>query len=200
MIAGRTRSLARNVGATAGPQQFYRALQTEGLYDPSLFRTVSLTLTQANWGALLTTARITGSNVYCFLVTLDNGADRSYAITAADADVWSVQTPSPGTANQCPISRWERAEPHPTEGHGPALNSQIKPLSQLPAAPAHAAASAGTCTATSSLGAPSPAEFAATMRTRTCAVGVRLSRSAPGSSTVSTRRKSVSTPVSKIST
>jgi len=100
VIAGRTRSLARNVGATAGPQQFYRALQTEGLYDPSLFRTVSLTLTQANWGALLTAARITGSNVYCFLVTLDNGADRSYARTAANADVWFVQTPSPGTVNQ----------------------------------------------------------------------------------------------------
>jgi hypothetical protein len=64
----------RAVSASSGPNQFYRALKTSGLYDPSLFRTVSLTFTQANWGALLTSGRTTGSNVYCSLVTLDNGA------------------------------------------------------------------------------------------------------------------------------
>jgi spore coat protein CotH len=64
----------RAIGPTTNSNQFYRALKTVGLYDPSLFHTVSLTFTQANWGALLTTARTTGSNVYCSLVTLDNGA------------------------------------------------------------------------------------------------------------------------------
>jgi len=36
-------------GPGDGPQ-YYRALQTAGLYDPTLFRTVSLTFSQANWG------------------------------------------------------------------------------------------------------------------------------------------------------
>ena len=79
VIAGRTNSPTRTVGTTTGPQQFYRALKTAGLYDPSLFRTVSLTFTQANWGTLLTTARTTGSNVYCPLITLDNGATNAGA-------------------------------------------------------------------------------------------------------------------------
>lgn len=74
VIAGRTNSPARNLGGASGAQQFYRALKTDGLYDPSLLRTVNLTFTQANWATLLTTARNTGSNVYCSLVTLDNGA------------------------------------------------------------------------------------------------------------------------------
>ena len=79
VIAGRTNSPTRTVGTTTGAQQFYRALKTAGLYDPSLFRTVSLTFTQANWGTLLTTARTTGSNVYCPLITLDNGATNAGA-------------------------------------------------------------------------------------------------------------------------
>ena len=62
------------VGARTHPQQFYRALKTAGLYDPSLFRTVSLTFTQANWGTLLANGRLVGSNVYCSLLVLDNGA------------------------------------------------------------------------------------------------------------------------------
>ncbi len=75
VIAGRTNSPTRSVASpTNSPGQFYRALKTGGLYDPSLLRTVSLTFTQANWPTLLTTARTTGSNVYCSLVTLDNGA------------------------------------------------------------------------------------------------------------------------------
>jgi spore coat protein CotH len=64
----------RVVGPATNSGQFHRALKTAGLYDPSLFRTVSLTFTQANWGTLLTSGRTTGSNVYCSLVTLDNGA------------------------------------------------------------------------------------------------------------------------------
>lgn len=74
VIAGRTNSPSRILGGTASPPQFYRALKTGGLYDPTLFRTVSLTFTQANYVTLLTSGRTTGSNVYCSLVTLDNGA------------------------------------------------------------------------------------------------------------------------------
>ena len=48
VVAGPINSPIRTVGATTGPQQFYRALKTAGLYDSSLFRTVSLTFTQAN--------------------------------------------------------------------------------------------------------------------------------------------------------
>jgi spore coat protein CotH len=64
----------RAVGPATNSSQFHRALKTTGLYDPSLFRTVSLTFTQANWGTLLTSGRTTGSNVFCSMVTLDNGA------------------------------------------------------------------------------------------------------------------------------
>ena len=35
---------------------------------------MGLTFTQSNWATLLTSARTTGSNVYCSMVTLDNGA------------------------------------------------------------------------------------------------------------------------------
>jgi hypothetical protein len=64
----------RSLGGQTAPDAFYRALKTGGLYDPSLFRTVSLTFTQANWQTLLALGRNTGSNAYCSRVTLDNGA------------------------------------------------------------------------------------------------------------------------------
>ncbi len=64
----------RAVGAATNSFQAYRAAKTEGLFDPTLFRTVSLTFTQANWPSLLTAARTSGANVYCSRLTLDNGA------------------------------------------------------------------------------------------------------------------------------
>jgi hypothetical protein len=64
----------RAAGANSNSPVFYRARQTGGLFDPSLFRTVSLTFTQSNWGTQLANARTYNSNVYCSLVTLDNGA------------------------------------------------------------------------------------------------------------------------------
>ena len=54
--------------------QYYRALQTDGLYDKRLLRIVSLTFTQANWSNLLVTARANSTYVYSPLLTLDNGA------------------------------------------------------------------------------------------------------------------------------
>jgi len=75
LLSGRaTNAPWRAIGPATNSNRFYRARKTTGLFDPSLFRTVSLTFTQANWGALLTSGRNTGSNVYCSLVTLDNGA------------------------------------------------------------------------------------------------------------------------------
>jgi hypothetical protein len=73
-------SFRRNESAVAlcrrshWPAAFYRALKTSGLFDPSLFRTVSLTFTQSNWGTLLANARFERINVYCNMLTLDNGA------------------------------------------------------------------------------------------------------------------------------
>ena len=64
----------RSVGARSNTFQFYRGLKTSGLFDPVVFHTVSLTFTQANWSTLLANARTTGSNVYCSMLTLDNGA------------------------------------------------------------------------------------------------------------------------------
>lgn len=64
----------RPAGPAAHPFQAYRSVKTAGLFDPTLFRTVSFTFTQANWPTLLANGRTTGSNVYCSLLTLDNGA------------------------------------------------------------------------------------------------------------------------------
>ena len=75
LIGGKAPSAPwRSVGFVTNGFQFYRAQKTEGLFDPSLFRTVSLTFTQFNWSTLLASGRNNGSNVYCSLVTLDNGA------------------------------------------------------------------------------------------------------------------------------
>jgi spore coat protein CotH len=75
LIAGDTGTAPwRTWSNTVGPRTFYRALRTGGLYDRTLLRTMSLTFTQANWASQLTSARTAGTNVYCSLMTLDNGA------------------------------------------------------------------------------------------------------------------------------
>jgi spore coat protein CotH len=71
----------RSAGAPANSQRFYRALQTAGLYDPVVFHTISLTFTQANWGTALANARTANTNIYCSLLTLDNGAT-NYSVGA----------------------------------------------------------------------------------------------------------------------
>src|SRR5436190_3723124 len=73
LLSGQTNAPSRSVGGLADLQRFYRALKTAGLYDPTLFRTISLTFTQSNWGTLLASGRKTGSNVLCIL-SMDNGA------------------------------------------------------------------------------------------------------------------------------
>ena len=57
---------------TEGTLGFFRAVRTEGLYDPTLFRIFHLNFTQANWATLLTSARTSGGNVDGSL-SLDNG-------------------------------------------------------------------------------------------------------------------------------
>jgi len=64
----------RSVGPRTNAHQFYRGLKTSGLFDPAVFHTISLTFTQASWQSLLSSARNTGLNVYCSLLTMDNGA------------------------------------------------------------------------------------------------------------------------------
>lgn len=74
LIAHRTNPPARPLPAPTGPgAQFLRARQTDGLYDLSLLRTISLTFTQANWQTRLTQGRTTGSNTPALFV-MDNGA------------------------------------------------------------------------------------------------------------------------------
>jgi len=70
----------RSAGPAADAQQFYRALKTAGLYDPTLFRAVNLAFTQTNWPALLANGRITGSNTLC-TVFMDNGST-NYSVGA----------------------------------------------------------------------------------------------------------------------
>ncbi len=74
LISGQQETNApwRSVGPATNAARFYRALETDGLFDPSLFRTVSFIFTQANWPTLLANGRTTGSNTFC-TVFLDNG-------------------------------------------------------------------------------------------------------------------------------
>lgn len=67
----------RAVGTKADVPTYYRAQQTKGLYDPTLFRTVSLIYTQANATAFsnaMHAARSTGNDIYLPMLWLDNGA------------------------------------------------------------------------------------------------------------------------------
>ncbi|MBI4327561.1 MAG: CotH kinase family protein, partial [Chloroflexi bacterium] len=74
LLSGRTNAPSRSVGDPSGAPRFFRAVQTGGLYDRTLLRTMSLTFTQANWQTLLANGRSAGTNVYCSQLTLDNGA------------------------------------------------------------------------------------------------------------------------------
>jgi spore coat protein CotH len=71
----------RAAGTESTSPTYYRALQTDGLYDPGLFRTVSLIYTQANaavFSNAMHVARATGSNIYLPLLWLDNGATNQH--------------------------------------------------------------------------------------------------------------------------
>jgi hypothetical protein len=51
--SGKAEAPLLSVGEMAGPNVFYRALRTAGLYDPTIVRTISLTFTEANWQTIL---------------------------------------------------------------------------------------------------------------------------------------------------
>jgi spore coat protein CotH len=69
-----TNAVWRSIGdATVGGIKFYRAVKTDGLYDPTVFRTLYLTFASANWNTQLTAGRTAETNVLCVLA-LDNGA------------------------------------------------------------------------------------------------------------------------------
>jgi hypothetical protein len=73
LLSGGTNGPARSLGSPIDSQRFYRAVKTDGLFDPTLLRTISLTFTQANWQTRLAEGRNTGSNTLGNLV-MDNGA------------------------------------------------------------------------------------------------------------------------------
>ncbi len=73
LLGGGTNAPVRQVGLVGESVGFVRALKTDGLYDDTLVRTVSLTFEAANWQSLLTTSRSTGVNTPG-TVALDNGA------------------------------------------------------------------------------------------------------------------------------
>ena len=64
----------RMAGIPNDSLRFYRARQTEGLYDTTLLRTWSLTFTQANFSNQMALGRTYGTNAPCKELTLNNGA------------------------------------------------------------------------------------------------------------------------------
>jgi hypothetical protein len=76
LISSGTNPPARSVMLPEAGNVFLRAVETDGLYDPTIFRTISLTFTQANWATLLTSGRTTGSNTVATFA-MDNGATNS---------------------------------------------------------------------------------------------------------------------------
>ena len=67
----------RSAGTKSAATTYYRASQTDGLYDPALFRTISITYTQANATAFsnaMHLAKVGDTNIYIPAVWLDNGA------------------------------------------------------------------------------------------------------------------------------
>ena len=72
-----TNAVWRSAGVKAGDLTYYRARQTDGLFDPTLFRTISLIYTQANAAAFsnaMHLARQFSTNIYLPMLWLDNGA------------------------------------------------------------------------------------------------------------------------------
>lgn len=74
LVSGGSKAPFRAIGTLNEPCAYYRVLKTGGLFDPTLLRTFSLTFTQANWQIQLANGRTYGTNAYCSLLTLDNGA------------------------------------------------------------------------------------------------------------------------------
>jgi hypothetical protein len=73
LVAGDTTSApAKNLTGLDADAGFFRAVRTDGLYDPTLLRTFSLNFTFADWATRLTSARTAGTDVLCTL-SLDNG-------------------------------------------------------------------------------------------------------------------------------
>lgn len=72
IFSGKTNLQSVPLDPSAAANRFVRAVRTKGLFDTNLLRTVSLTITNANYTNLLASARTTGGNVPA-LLTLDNG-------------------------------------------------------------------------------------------------------------------------------
>jgi spore coat protein CotH len=69
VYSGKANAAWASAGITPGDRCFYRAVQTDGLFDRQVLRTLALTFTQTGWQSLLTKGRTTGSNTIGTLVT-----------------------------------------------------------------------------------------------------------------------------------
>jgi hypothetical protein len=77
LVAGDTTNApAKDLTGLDADAGFFRAVRTDGLYDPTLLRTFSLNFTFADWATRLTSARTAGTDVEGTL-TLDNGVART---------------------------------------------------------------------------------------------------------------------------
>ena len=72
VISGRTNAPAVSLGFGTVSNRFVRGVQTDGLFDRTVMRSVYLTFTNSNWASLLANARTSGGNVPCTL-SLENG-------------------------------------------------------------------------------------------------------------------------------
>lgn len=76
-----TNAVWRSLGGLPPAPTFYRAQRTEGLYDPTLFRTISITYTQASalaFSNAMHLARQTESNIHLPSLWMDNGATNQH--------------------------------------------------------------------------------------------------------------------------
>lgn len=73
LLAGEGNGPYLSLGTNGSTPRFFRAVQTEGLFDVQVFRTINLTFTQANWQTLLANNYASGANLGANF-GLNNGA------------------------------------------------------------------------------------------------------------------------------
>lgn len=103
VFAGKTGAAWTSAGVPDSSQRFFRAVQTTGLYDPMVLRTLCLTFTQSNWQSLLTKGRTTGSNTLCTLATdgvlINDGAGARYRGNTSFSGMGGDGTPTKKSIN-----------------------------------------------------------------------------------------------------
>lgn len=72
VLSGGENAASIDLDSTLASSRFVRVVQTDGLFDRTILRSVYLTFTNSNWATLLANARTSGGNVPCNL-RLENG-------------------------------------------------------------------------------------------------------------------------------